>query len=262
MIAVDFAKKQLLAVVMISVLLLVLMLGYLICVARSNRQYDNWPLYRTFCWFGGCISAAFVIFSLFLNQPNFVEHMLHHLLLGMLSPLLLVLSTPLTLLLRSLSVTHARRITKILKSRLLVFYHHPLIASLMNIGGLWFLYLTDLHHLLHRHWLIALFIHIHLFLAGYLFTTSMIELEPTSHRYSFRLRAIVLIVAMAGHALLAKWIYAYPPSGVSPAEAKLAGMKMYYGGDVIDVVIIYFLCFKQYRATRPKRLRDTMVYES
>lgn len=250
------SKVQLIAAVIFVLFFLTLLVGYGLLVVQSNRRYRKWPRYRTFCWIGGLLSAAFVVVSLLCKQPNFVEHMLHHLFLGMLSPLLFVFSSPITLLLRALPVIHARRVTKMLKSRWSMFYHHPVVASLLNIGGLWLLYRTDLHHIMHHNWVVSFMVHVHLFVAGYLFTASMKKLEPWPHRYAFRFRAIVLIVALAGHALLAKLIYADPPLGVSTLEAKIGGMLMYYGGDLIEVIIIVFLCLEQYRATRSRHALD------
>ena len=80
----------------------------------------------------------------------------------------------------------------------------------------------------------------------------MIYIDPISYRVSFLYRSIVLVMALAGHGILSKYIYAYPPAGVSAKQGELGGMIMYYGGDVIDMVIIYFLCLQWYRTARPR----------
>src|SRR5690606_5614714 len=92
----------------------------------------------------------------------------------------------------------------------------------------------------------------HIFLAGYVFTASMIYIDPIPHRFSFLFRAIVFIVALAGHQVLSKYIYAFPPNGVTRTEAEAGGMLMYYGGDAIDLVIIFVLCYQWYCKTRPR----------
>ena len=245
-------NPQLMIIFFFCLLGFTMILFYLLLVSQSNQRFRKWPLYRTLCWSAGIFIVTIVMSRLLSKPPHFIEHMLHHLLLGMLAPLLLVLSSPMTLLLRSLSVTHARRITKILKRPLITIYHHPMIASLLNIGGMWLIYQTDLHYLFHHHLLISFLIHAHFLFAGYLFTASMISFDPNPHRYSFRYRAMVLIFALAGHAILSKWIYAHPPLGVSMREAEIGGMMMYYGGDLIDFVIIYLLCYEQYHITRLK----------
>jgi putative membrane protein len=78
--------------------------------------------------------------------------------------------------------------------------------------------------------LFTILIHTHIFIAGYLFTASILYTDQPPHRTSFYYRMTVLALTMAGHGILSKRIYAYPPAGVSAAEAEMGGMLMYYGG--------------------------------
>ncbi len=57
---------------------------------------------------------------------------------------------------------------------------------------------------------------------------------------------------LAGHGILSKFIYAHPPAGVPLEQAKIGGMIMYYGGDVVDIVMIFNLCLHWFRATRAR----------
>lgn len=236
---------------------------YIWAAFKSSRHYKPWPVYRTFLWTVGIFCIVISLIGPLAEQAheNFMVHMIGHLLLGMLAPLLLAMARPMTLLLRTLKVNQARRLSNFFKSWPVRFWSNPVIASLLNMGGLWVLYTTDLYMLMQENFLLHLFIHLHVFLAGYLFTISMIYFDPTPHRYSFLYRAIVLVFALAAHQILSKYIYAFPPSGVALREAQIGGMLMYYGGDAIDIVIIYILCFQWYRAARPrtsiKKLLDT-----
>ncbi len=112
--------------------------------------------------------------------------------------------------------------------------------------------------MMHQNILLHLFIHLHVFIAGYLFTISIIYIDPAPHRYSYRYRAIVLIIALAGHGILSKYIYAYPPTGVVTTQAEIGGMLMYYGGDLIDIILIFIFCLQWFRASRP----ITIVHKS
>jgi putative membrane protein len=95
-------------------------------------------------------------------------------------------------------------------------------------------------------------VHFHVFVAGYLFTVSMVYIDPMPHRFPFLYRSIVLIISLAGHGILSKFIYAHPPGGVTLEQAKMGGMIMYYGGDAVEIVIIFILCLHWFRATRPR----------
>ncbi|WP_404799163.1 cytochrome c oxidase assembly protein [Bacillus aerolatus] len=223
-------------------------------LSSTRSHLKKWPKYRYVLWILGVISAAAAIVGPLAARAHsdFTAHMLGHLLLGMLAPLLLVLAAPMTLLLRTLSVTKARRLSRIMKSWPVRTVSHPITASFLNIGGLWILYTTSLYADMQENILLHLVVHIHVFLAGYVFTASMIYIDPTPHRLSFIYRAIALVLALAGHAILSKYIYAYPPTGVPTAQAEMGGMLMYYGGDAIDLTLISILCFQWFRATRPR----------
>ncbi len=228
---------------------------YVQAVQHSNQNYRKWPLYRTILFITGVIFVALSIVGPIAEQShsNFVYHMYSHLLLGMLAPLLITLSAPMTLLLRSVPVLYARKVSKILKSRYLQTISHPVIATLLNLGGLWVLYTTNLFEAMHHSMLLAILVHVHIFLAGYVFTISIIYIDPTPHRTSYMLRSVMIIFYMAGHSILSKWVYANPPVGVSKLEAELGGMIMYYGGDLIDVIIIIILLKQFYKSTNNKK---------
>ncbi|RSL33673.1 cytochrome c oxidase assembly protein [Salibacterium salarium] len=233
---------------------LLALIGYLLFVMVSNRRHKAWPFYRTASWIFGVSFAVLSVAGPLAHQAhmNFTAHMLGHLFLGMLSPLLMVLAAPMTLVLRTLRVSAARRLSRLLRSWPASILTHPITASFLNIGGLWLLYTTDLYSLMHDNLLLHLAVHGHVFLAGYLFTIAMIYIDPVPHRISFLYRAIVLILALAGHGILSKYIYAHPPNGVPLGQAETGGLLMYYGGDAIDVIIIFILCLQWFRVARPR----------
>lgn len=240
--------------VLIVCFLVLIFLLYFFAAIITNKKFSKWPWHRYVFWSLGifCIGTALVGPLASYAHMSFVGHMIGHLLLGMLSPLLLALAKPMTLLLRSLNVSTARSLTSILKSHLLKFLTHPIIATTLNIGGLWLLYTTPLFHLMHQSIFLYAFVHLHVFLAGYLFTISIIYLDITPHQYSHLYRSLILIIALAAHKILSKYIYAFPTSGVPRPEAEAGSIWMYYGGDIIDLILIIILCYQWYKATTPR----------
>lgn len=229
---------------------------YLLAASLTSCRYRKWPLSRTIFWILGILCTALVFVGPIANRAHsdFTVHMLGHLFLGMLAPLLIVLAAPMTLVLRALNVKQARLLTRALKSRPVRIVSDPIMTSLLNVGGLWILYTTNLYAMMHDSFLLYFVIHVHVFLAGYLFTISIIYIDPTPHRSSYLYRAIVLIIALAAHGMLSKYIYAHPPAGVPEVQAEIGGMLMYYGGDLIDLFLIFLLCLQWFRESRP---RDT-----
>lgn len=233
----------------------IIIIFYVYAVQQSDKKYRKWPIYRTFLFTSGVVSIVLAIIGPIAEWSHhyFIFHMYSHLLLGMLGPLFIVLSAPITLLLRTLSVQHARKVSHLLKSKYIQTVSHPITASVLNLGGLWILYTTSLFEAMHHSTLLATLVHTHIFLAGYVFTIAIISIDPTPHRTSIKMRSVVLVLYMAGHSVLSKWIYANPPSGVSQLEAENGGMIMYYGGDFIDAIIIIILCYQLFKSSSPQK---------
>jgi putative membrane protein len=228
-------------------LAVVSILGYLALVATTARP---WPWQRTVLWVAGSAAAGLAMSGPFAAAADgdFVAHMAVHLLLGMIAPLLLVLAGPVTLLLRALPVGWARALSRLLRSRPARFLTEPVVAATLSVGGLWLLYTTDLYPALHHRPALHLLVHAHVFVAGWLFTVAMISVDPLPHRRGHLHRSVVLILALAGHDVLAKFLYAHPPVGVTAPAAETGAMLMYYGGDLVDLAIMVVLCAQWFRA--------------
>lgn len=221
---------------------------------RTARERGRWPVRRTVFWYLGLGSAAAALLGPVadLARASFTAHMVGHVLLGMVAPLLLVLAAPVTAALRALPVPAARTLTRVLRSGAVRAGTHPVTTAVLNAGGIWLLYTTDLHHLMHLSVPVYAAVHAHIFLAGYLFTASIIGADPNPHRASMRVRSAVLVAFIAAHSILAKWLYAHPPAGVGAADARSGAQLMYYGGDAVDVMLIVLLFAGWYSATRPR----------
>lgn len=224
--------------------LLVLGAGYLVAAYRTG----GWPVWRTASWCAGLGCAAAAVTGPFAATAHhdFTAHMAGHLLLGMAAPLLLVLAAPVTLALRALPVRRARLLSRLLRSRPVRLVSHPVTAAILNGGGLWVLYTTDLHQQV-AHGLVQA----HVLIAGYLFTAAIIGVDPAPHRPGRYLRAAVLVAFLAAHGILAKHLYGHPPAGVPVTQAEAGAQLMYYGGDALDLILIAIFCRQWYVAADP-----------
>lgn len=234
---------------------IIFFLLYVLAVSKNNKHRKQWPSYRTLFWALGVFCSAVSMIGPLAEKAHasFTAHMTSHLLLGMLAPLFIVLASPVTLLLRSLPVAKARLLTSLLRKKIMHIFLDPLVAAILNIGGLWLLYTTDLYMLMHQYIWLFMFIHLHLFLAGYLFTTAILSIDPVIPKNHFWYRSLVLVIALAAHGILSKYIYGNPPEGVPLKQAESGGMLMYYGGDVVDIILIFLLCLQWYTASRPRQ---------
>ena len=192
----------------LGILILALAL-YLRGVAILKRQGDRWPVSRTIYFFVGCFIIEFAtsgglgVYAYFA----FSYHMVAHMVLGMVAPIFIILSAPITLALRTLPQgrTPDERgvrgtLIAALHSRLVSIWVNPIVALAFFDGSLFVLYLTPLFGgmmLSHTgHFLMNL----HFILAGLLFFHVIIGVDPNPKRIPYLARVVLLFAAMAIHA--------------------------------------------------------------
>lgn len=226
-------------------LIALLWLAYLAGAWRTRRQ-KPWPRWRTLLFTAGCatLGVAFMPALMHAAHQDVRMHMVQHLLLGMFAPLGLVFAAPMTLLLRNLPAGGGRRLVYLLGTWPVRVLTHPVTAALLDIGGMYLLYMSSLYAMsLTTPWL-ATFLHLHFVLSGTLFTWAIAGPDPAPHRPGWRMRMGVLIVAMAAHATLGKLLYAFGfprGTGAGIEELQQAAMWMYYWGDLAEAALVVAL---------------------
>jgi putative membrane protein len=225
---------------------------YLYGAAGVRGKKGGWGLWRTFSFLVGTalLGVSLLPSTMRWAHQDLRGHMVQHLLLGMFAPLFLVLGAPVTLALKALPVGTARVGTAVLRSSLFYSLSHPLPAFLLNIGGMYLLYLTPLYTESLKSPFLHAVVHLHFLLAGYLFTWSMIGQEPVPRRPAFNVRVFMLFVSIASHAFLSKFMYAYLYPINSPHSAgqiQEAAKLMYYWGDLSELLLAIALFAAWYK---------------
>lgn len=216
-------------------------LVYLLAAARARTGPRGWSRWRSAAWVAGCAVVA-VALSPVLGDGDPRAHMARHLLLGMIAPLGLVLAAPVTLLLRVSGPATRRRVGRVLRSAPVHVLGHPVTAAVLSVGGLYAVMLTPLHALTEAHPVAHHALHLHYLVAGYAFTWSIAGPDPAPRRPGPRTRLVVLVLAAAAHAVLAKTLYAragaLPWAAHHDTESVAAAAKlMYYGGDLAELLL-------------------------
>jgi putative membrane protein len=226
--------------------------GYGAALARLRRRGDRWPASRTACLAAGslCVAAA-VLPPVSTHDWLFPVHVGQHLLLGMTGPAFLALSAPVTLALRTLPRRPRRALLRALHTRPVTVLAAPAAAIIVNLGGLYALYLTGLYNAAEHNDLIHAAVHLHMFLAGCLLSWAIIGIDPIRRRPRLRARIAVLAIAGAGHDTLTKLMYArnLPAGGGSIAGRHTGSELMYYGGTIIDLALAIIVMTQWYQAT-------------
>ncbi len=187
----------------------VVMVGlYLTGVRRLRRRGDHWPVGRPVLW---VLGWAFLVYSLsgapgVYGRVLFSMHMVMHMTVAMLVPLLLVPAAPLTLALRVLPARPDKTwgprevVLEVVHSRYLRLFANPVIASALFFFSLAVFYYSPLFDLALRthtgHQLMVL----HFLLTGYLFTWVLIGIDPGPRRWSPLILLVILFATMSFHA--------------------------------------------------------------
>lgn len=182
---------------------------YLRGVAILKRQGDKWPKSRTMYFIVGCAiigyatSGGLGVYAYFA----FSYHMVAHMILGMVAPIFIILSAPITLALRTLPQgrTPEERgvrgtLVAALHSRLVSIWVNPIVALALFDGSLFVLYLTPLYGGMMLSHTGHFVMNLHFILAGLLFFHVVIGVDPNPKRIPYLARIVLLFAAMAIHA--------------------------------------------------------------
>lgn len=220
-----------------------LAVGYLSLAARARRRNPalGWGSWRTASFLTGAALLALALLPPLapFAHGDFRGHMLQHLIVGMYAPLALVLGAPVTLLLRTLPPSYARRLSAVLRSLPVRLLAHPVSALLLSTGTLAALYCTPLYAFATGHPLWHWLLHAHFLLSGCLFAWAIAGPDPAPARPGVPARLVVLGVAIAAHASLSQLMYAGLFPGVAaPGKQVRGGAElMYYGGDMAELLL-------------------------
>ncbi|MGO1665650.1 cytochrome c oxidase assembly protein [Flaviflexus sp.] len=181
---------------------------YVRWVGRLNARGDEWSNWRTFSWIAGMVLFFWVTNGgpAVYGAVLFSAHMLMHMILAMVIPILLVLGAPVSLLARAIPArTDGSRggreiILAVAHSKYGAFWAHPVIAAVNFAGSLILFYFTDLFYLSLTTHVGHLLMVLHFTLAGYMFTNALIGIDPGPTRPAYPLRILLLFATMAFHA--------------------------------------------------------------
>lgn len=182
---------------------------YLAGVWRLHKRGDHWPVGRTISWLLGLGSIAFVQLSglMTYGMTMLSVHMVQHMTLMMVSPLLLVLGGPATLAMRAIKPaprgqTGPREwIIAAVRSRFAQIITHPLVALSLFVSGAFMVYFTGLFEIAMRDHTWHILMSLHFLLAGYVYYEMLIGIDPLPKRPPYPARVVLQMLGMAFHAI-------------------------------------------------------------
>ncbi|GAA1462726.1 cytochrome c oxidase assembly protein [Williamsia maris] len=190
-------------------LAIVLAVVYLRGVLRLRRRGDAWPVGRMISWFAGCAILLFTSSSGLgsYSPAMFSMHMIAHMLMSMLIPVLFVLGGPITLALRALrpagrSAPPGPRewILAALHSPVSRFLTHPAVAFVLFVGSFYVLYLGGLFDAVATYHAGHVLMNLHFLLSGYLFYWVVIGIDPAPRQVAPLAKVGMVFAALPFHA--------------------------------------------------------------
>ena len=182
---------------------------YIKGVLILSRRGVKWPVGRTIAFAIGISAVDFAtsgglgVYSRFA----FSNHMMAHMVLGMIAPIGIVLGAPITLALRTLPQARNKEewgvrgaFIAILHSRLSRIYTNPVVALAIFDGSLFALYFTPLFGNLMQGHSGHFFMSLHFLLAGILFFQVLIGIDPMPNKIPHLVKIIIIFAAMSIHA--------------------------------------------------------------
>ena len=171
---------------------------------RLQRRGRDWSDWRTASFVGGVVVVFIAIGSgvASYDGSNFVMHVVQHLLLMNLAPILLALGAPITLALQSSSRSTQTRLLKVLHSRVVEVITFPVLTAAIGYGTMLVYFLTPLYALSLRHPLLHDYVHLHFLLTGCLYWWPVVGLDPSRWKMKFPTRLGYLATGVPINAML------------------------------------------------------------
>ncbi|MEV0978961.1 cytochrome c oxidase assembly protein [Streptomyces sp. NPDC049915] len=177
-------------------------------VLRLKRRGDAWPVTRTVSYVVGVVTVALMMCTK-LNDYGMVMfsvHMVQHMVISMLSPILILLGAPITLALRALPTAGRGRkgprelLLMLLHSRYMRIITHPAFTIPLFIASLYALYFSPLFDFLMGSRTGHVAMMVHFLMVGVVFFWPIIGVDPGPHRPGHLMRMLELFAGMPFHA--------------------------------------------------------------
>ncbi|MER7762924.1 cytochrome c oxidase assembly protein [Streptomyces sp. NPDC097619] len=238
-------------------------------VVRLRRRGDTWSWGRVTAWTTGVLSVALVMCTK-LNDYGMVlfsVHMVQHMVISMLSPILLLLGAPMTLALRALPPAGRGRkgprelLLALLHSRYMRIVTHAAFTIPMFIASLYALYFTPLFDFLMGSKPGHIAMMVHFLMVGLVFFWPIMGVDPGPHRPGYVMRMLELFAGMPFHAFFGIALmmasepligtYANPPAslGVDALDdQQWAGGIAWAFSEIPSVLVLIALIYQWYHS--------------
>lgn len=197
-------------------------IAYAAGVRRLARRDRVWPRRRAVAFGAGIVALLIATTSgvAAYDTTLFSMHVVQHVLLGIVAPLLLTLGAPVTLLLQAATRPTQRNVLRVLRSRAVAILGHPLTAWLLFGLSLFVLYFSPIYEWSLDHRVVHAWVHVHFVVVGSLFFWTVLGVDPAGRRLPHGARLLLVLLTVPFHAFLGlALLSATEPLGGAPDAA-------------------------------------------
>ena len=246
---------------------------YLVGVWQLRSRGDSWSWGRTAAFVVGGMGSFYVATSSGLaayDTTLLSVHMVQHMVLSMLTPLMLALGAPVTLALRVLPRQPRRWLLAVLHSRVARVLSFPPLTFLLFVISPWVLYFTGWYEASLRSPYVHEAMHVHLVVVGALFLWPLVGVDPVPGRVAYPFRVLLMALTLPFHAFLGVTImnqstviagdwYRSLDLAWLPApedDQHLAGGILWGSGDIIGLTFFAVLFVQWVRSSMKEAERE------
>ncbi len=185
-----------------------LALLYLVGVRRLGQRGRRWSALRTLSFLAASVTVVVAVQSglASYDDSNFSVHVIQHLLLMNLAPVLYALSAPVTLALQASSRANQERLLRVLHHPTVAFLTRPLVATALADVTMIGYFLTPFYRFSLEHPLVHDLTHLYFLAVGSIFWWMVIGKDPSRWHLSYPMKLGILasgipVTAVLGLAL-------------------------------------------------------------
>jgi putative copper resistance protein D len=246
---------------------------YLLGVWQLRSRGDRWSWGRTAAFVGGGMGSFYFATSSGLaayDTTLLSAHMVQHMVLSMLTPLMLALGAPVTLALRALPQRPRRWLLVALHSRVARVLTFPPLTFALFVLSPWVLYFTGWYEASLRSPYVHEMMHVHLVLVGSLFLWPLVGVDPVPGRVAYPFRVLLMAMTLPFHAFLGvtimnqstliagDWYRSLDLAWLPPPEEDqhLAGGILWGSGDLVGLAFFAVLFVQWVRSSMKEAARE------
>lgn len=242
-------------------------IGYVVFTRRLGARGRHWSHWRTVSFLAGILTIVIAAQSGLASYDDsvFKIHVIQHLLLMNVAPILLALGAPVTLVLQAGGRSTQQRVLKVLHNRFVEIITNPVFVLVIFSVTMVGYFLTPFYQFSLEHPLLHELSHLHFLIAGCLYWWLVVGIDPSRWRLSFPMKLGFLAVDIPVGTLLGLGLtqsrISIAPQFHSLTDTHAGGATLWIMGELftflaMGIVIIQWMRADVREAARADRRAD------